>query len=88
MNATEIWSYPKKSKSITSEQILNECAIVAAGEAVFLAAENCWGLKLLSHLSDIASGSQKISKSKIVLLFLQILCYYSHVTNNYCKHCP
>lgn len=31
---------------------------------------------------------KKINKSKIILLFLQILYYYSHVTNNYSKHCP
>lgn len=36
MKATEVWSYSKISKSITSEQILNECAIMAAGEALLL----------------------------------------------------
>lgn len=39
MKATEVWSYPKISKSITSEQILNECAIMAAGEALLLSAK-------------------------------------------------
>lgn len=82
-------SYPEISKSITREQISNECAVVAAGGALLLLAKKTVGVvEFLLHLSNIASGSQKINRSKIGLLFLQILYDYSHVTNNYCKHCP
>lgn len=51
--------------------------------------KKCWGgLKFQPHLSNIASGSQKINKSKIRPLFHKNLHDYSHVTNNFCKHCP
>ena len=81
---------------------MKDCAIVAAGGALLLSTKKKkkkkerkkqlgrgWGLKFLPHFSNIASGRQKkINNSKIRPLFLQIRYDYSHVTNNYCKHCP
>lgn len=46
-----------KNISITREQILNECDIVAAGGVLLLSTKTFCRVEILPHLSHIASGS-------------------------------